>query len=377
MAGVGILFTPPRLGISVAASAKLYAYEPGTTTLRSTYTTSALSVANANPLVADSAGLFAAVYIDPALGYKFVLKTSADVEIWSQDNAYLPSAYLDPQICQGRLTLESGVPVTVNDNGAKTTIYFTPYGGNRIALYNTTKAAWELYSFTERSLALTGFAADTNFDLFLYDNAGTLTLEQTAWSSATARATAITLQDGVYVKSGSLNKRYLGTFRTTGTIGQTEDSTAKRYVWNYYHRMRRALRILESTDSWTYTTATYRQANNSAANQVDLVVGVAEVLLSLSVRALVSNSAGGAINGAVAIGEDGLSPVSGLLLQNPELSVASRIFASSAHLDKHPAIGRHYYPWIEYSTASGTTTWQGDDGAPTIKQSGMSGYIEG
>lgn len=41
---------------------------------------------------------------------------------------------LFPSICQGRLTLTSGTPVTTSDVTAATTIYFTPYKGNRIAL---------------------------------------------------------------------------------------------------------------------------------------------------------------------------------------------------------------------------------------------------
>ena len=63
---------------------KLYAYSAGTTTPLDTYTTSVLDVANANPVVLDSAGR-ATVYLS-ANAYKFVLKTSADVEVWTQDN---------------------------------------------------------------------------------------------------------------------------------------------------------------------------------------------------------------------------------------------------------------------------------------------------
>jgi hypothetical protein len=66
------------------ASGKLYAYAAGTTTPLDTYTTSVLDVANANPVVLDSAGR-ATVYLS-ANAYKFVLKTSADVEVWTQDN---------------------------------------------------------------------------------------------------------------------------------------------------------------------------------------------------------------------------------------------------------------------------------------------------
>ena len=141
----------------------------------------------------------------------------------------------DISLCQGRLTLESGVAVSTSNQTAKTTLYFTPYNGNQIALYNG--SAWIMRSFTETSLSLSGYTADTNYDIWAYDNAGTLALASTAWTNATTRATALALQNGVYVKSGDATRRYLGTIRTTATAGQSEDSASKRFVWNYYNRI--------------------------------------------------------------------------------------------------------------------------------------------
>ncbi len=68
---------------------KLYSYAAGTTTPQNTYTTSALSVANANPVVLDSAGR-ATVFVSPTLSYKFVLKTAADVDIYTVDSVVGP-----------------------------------------------------------------------------------------------------------------------------------------------------------------------------------------------------------------------------------------------------------------------------------------------
>jgi hypothetical protein len=63
---------------------KLYTYAAGTLTPLSTYSDSALSTPNANPVVADASGRMT-VYLS-ATSYKFILKTSADVTIWTQDN---------------------------------------------------------------------------------------------------------------------------------------------------------------------------------------------------------------------------------------------------------------------------------------------------
>jgi len=73
------------------SGAKLYFYTTGTTTPEDTFSDPALSTPNANPVVADSAGRFGSIYLDPAVTYKAVLKDSADVTIWTADpcEAYL------------------------------------------------------------------------------------------------------------------------------------------------------------------------------------------------------------------------------------------------------------------------------------------------
>ena len=40
-----------------------------------------------------------------------------------------------------------------------------------------------------------------------------------------------------------------------------------------------------------------------------------------------------------------------------------------------PAAGWHRLVWLEYSAATGTTTWLGDAGAPKLYESGMQGTI--
>lgn len=279
------------------------------------------------------------------------------------------------QVCQGRITLTTAVPVTTADVTAATTIRYAPYIGNHIALYDGSE--WDLFTFSELSLALGTDAADTNYDLFAYNSGGTVTLERLAWTNATTRATALTTQDGVLVKSGATTRRYLGTYRTTGTIGQTEDSFAKRFVWNYYHRAPRVLRVTEATDSWNYHVATIRQANGAAGNQVAVVVGWAEVLIDLHVQGLVLNTTGN-VGVAVGIGEDSTTAfTSGFIGGYNNAVTASREVQLCAQLKKYPAVGYHYYAWLEYSDATATTTWYGDHGVPTLAQTGLHGWING
>lgn len=69
------------------AGGKLYTYAAGSTTPITTFIDSTGVGANTNPIILDSAGRPPAqVWLTKGNVYKLVLKTSADVQIWSQDN---------------------------------------------------------------------------------------------------------------------------------------------------------------------------------------------------------------------------------------------------------------------------------------------------
>jgi hypothetical protein len=286
--------------------------------------------------------------------------------------------WIDPMAftCDGRITLTTAVAVTTADVTAATTLYFTPYKGNRLALFDGSR--WKLFAFTELSIAVPA-TTSTMYDVFVYDNAGTLTLELTAWTNDTTRATAITLQNGVYVRSAATTRRYLGSFRTTTVSGQTEDSLARRFVWNYYNRVPRVLRRLETTATWTYTTATIRQANGAAANQVDVVVGVAGEAYLEAMLYVDSYNASAGIARSAGFGEDSTTAymatqiASGITAGYP----ATTDFAHVAAIRHYPAIGRHFYAWLEDSTATGTTTWAATNSGVSFLQAGIVGSIDG
>lgn len=185
-------------------------------------------------------------------------------------------------LCEGRLTLSTSDPAPTADQTAKTTIYYFPYLGNRIAIYNTTTTGWEVLQFGSASVSVPA-TTSTNFDIFAYNNSGTLALQTVSWTNDTTRATAITRQDGIYCKSGDLGKRYLGTGRTTGSSGQTADSLTNRLLWNYYNRLGRPM-LKRASSSHTYNTATYRAWNNAATDtQLNFVCGLADESIMVTV----------------------------------------------------------------------------------------------
>jgi hypothetical protein len=259
-----------------------------------------------------------------------------------------------PKIQEFRLTLTSGTPVTTSDVTGATTVYACPRVGNCIALYDGTN--WNIRTSAEFSLALGTLTSGRPYDVFCYDNSGTPTLEFTSWTNDTTRATALTYQDGVLVKTGAATRRYLGTFYTTSTT-QTEDSAAKRFLWNYYHRVLRPMERYDATATWSYTTATFRQANAATANQLDYVCGVGEDAVQATLVAGGTNSTGNVFF-QIGIGVDSTSSPTGPVGRKQMVENGTVEMASTSYVGL-PGAGRHYLTWLEYAEATGTFTWTG------------------
>lgn len=284
------------------------------------------------------------------------------------------SASVTVDVIGGRLTLTSAVPITSSDVTGAGTLYYTPFGHGQINLYDG--SVWVTRSFSETSLSLTITDA-TNYDVFGYWTGSALALELTAWASATARATALTRQDGILVKSGDATRRYLGTIRASGT-NVCEDSVAKRFVWNAYNRANRILyRRDESAVSWVAPGSAWQMANNSSANRVEIVVGLAEVEIDLVIGVL---PGGGAVNSGmgVAVGEDSTTTPTNTYVVGQYMIYMSTITVHvETHFRKMPAIGYHFYQWLEFG--NGGTFYSYRTATPPDPDiiSGMIGNIEG
>jgi hypothetical protein len=218
----------------------------------------------------------------------------------------------------GRLTLASGVPVMTVDVAAATTIYYTPYNGNNIPVYNGT--VFVPYAFPEISLALnaTPHVANTNYDLFVWNNFGTLQLVSgPAWSSATARVAALALVNGIQTNAASLSAIaggntpvtvpvnqgiYVGTFRTLAA-GQTAmvmnpaaasgGNASILGLWNNYNRVKLRGVSIDNGVSYTYSATTIRQARASAGNQVNFICGLLEETISIELFTCATSGASG------------------------------------------------------------------------------------
>jgi hypothetical protein len=260
------------------ATLSAIAYTPfGASLIDDADSTAALTTLNVTP--------FVQTLLDDATSTAF-LTTLIGSASTSQGDLYLNNF---------RLTLTSGVPVTTSDVVSATTLYCTPYNGNAIGLYSG--SVWNIRASSEFQIALAALTVGRPYDVFCYDNAGTPTLEVLAWTNTTTRATALTTQDGVLVKTGATTRRYLGTFYTTAA-NMTEDSAAKRYLENYYNTVDR---VLQGTFSADRSTASTSYVELNAEIQIKWVNGNIEKPVTLMVNGGAYTGSANVMTTAVAI----------------------------------------------------------------------------
>jgi hypothetical protein len=275
-------------------------------------------------------------------------------------------------VCQGRLTTESGVPVSTTDRTSQSTLYFTPYNGNRIALYNGTN--WIPHTFSELSLSISGLLADNNYDIFIYSNLGVPTLTfSSGWSTSFSRTDTVNLFQGVYTFATDRTRRYLGTITATSAT-TTEDSLIRRRVWNYYNRVARHMYVVETTDSWAHTSTFTRQANANAANVVDWIQGFPEVLVGAYATALSTGD-------ATARAMEG--PTIGFRASNLSNAILKGFYnrdtltqQNAAHYASYSAANGGWESLFWNETSNTGNTYYGDNGGDTRIQPGMIVLVE-
>lgn len=209
--------------------------------------------------------------------------------------------------CEARLTLSTGVPVPTTELTAQGTLYLTKYNGDKVSVYDG--SSWTSLTLgSDLSITLSSLAtASKLYDIFAYSNAGVLAIESLVWTSDTARATALTTQNGVYVKSGDATRRYIGTIYIDGSK-QCYQSKLHNYVFNLNNPVDFFLQKDVDTPH-SYNSATYRYYNNDSTQYVDYVVGIDNFVISASISGQWADVAAGE-TGYAAIGLDNTTALS-------------------------------------------------------------------
>jgi len=278
---------------------------------------------------------------------------------------------------QGRLTLNSNTPVMTADATAQTSVYYTPYQGNIVPIYDGTNT--QSYTFSQLTMALstTNQTSGNIYDLFIFLNSSVVTIGAgPAWSSSSSRGTgagttelqqtnglwtnknSITLTNGSssYSSISAGQATYVGSVYMTAN-GQTGmqftpaaasgGSNNILGLYNAYNRINTKSVEQESTSSWTYSSSTVRAANNSSSNKISFVDGLQQSFIDASYEMYMS--AGGA-GGGIGLQIDSSTSCSVIEFNAP--SAASSIMA---HDDYKPVLGLHSVYAVE-ANGNNTTT---------------------
>lgn len=258
---------------------------------------------NPNGNVAGTAGtgiIPSSVIWDSTNSILYVCTTSgvAAAAVWTAVNASATTPAVPPP--QGRLTLTSATPVLAADVVAATAVYYTPFTGNLIPIYNGTSMVPT--EFAELTLTLVAsHSADSLFDIFCFSNSGTLTLATgPAWTTQTpgssargagAGTTQLSRVKGIYTNTVSMTGRngsttytiaanrgtFLGTIYTDHTAGQTSyhvgyGQNRKNGFSNAFNRQPIFLKAGDGTASWT--PASTRASNNVPSSYSAVIANV-------------------------------------------------------------------------------------------------------
>jgi hypothetical protein len=296
-----------------------------------------------------------------------VLQSGQAAFIICDGSAFRAVVYGNPQagvasVASCRLTLESGVAISTTDQLAKTAVFLTPYLGNQIGLY--VNGGWIARSFVETTLSLSGFTSGKPFDIFAYDNSGTLALEALVWTNDTTRATAIAFQDGVPVKSGDTTRRLVGTIYTSAT-GQTQikfgsaasgGDPAYIGIDNVYNRTHASVFVADTTASWAKASGGSIEAlNSSNGNRVSFIRALPGDKVESLLTTRVNTAVGGI--GSVGFGLDSTTVYNARCI-NPTVgtNLTSNVFISTqANYSGYPGVGFHYLQALQFSATAATT----------------------
>jgi hypothetical protein len=364
LASYAPLASPALTGSPTAPTA---AVGTSTTQIATTAFVDAESVAKAGDTMTGALTLPA----DPTTGLQAATKQYVDARVGSP---------------QGRLTLQSGVPVMTTSTSGAGGIYYTPYVANLVPLYDGTRFVMTTFSqlfcaTTDTSQNPSAIGANKVNDWFVWSDAGILKLTHGPdWTNDTTRSagTALVVVGGLWLNNAAITNgpaaqrgTYIGTTRSNASSlldwifgGVSAGGTAGFFgVWNVYNRVLVNTFVGDSTASWTYAITDFRNVNASAGNRVSYVAGLAED----GVRAEYSVTFNGG-NGAVGIGLNSSTVPTGIRGYASSATLVAPIVGAYAN---QTALGFQFLQAIEWAAASTVFLGQGTTAGDVYLQSGL------
>jgi hypothetical protein len=335
-----------------------------------------------NVLVLDGSGLVPLANIPSGITANKIVALNGSSQLPAVDGSLLtnlPSPSVGLTV-GGRLTGLTGDadPASIA-NG--TTIYFTPYKGDKVPLYNGT--SWTMTTFTETSQLLTDTtkspAAMGTFDvcdMFVWNDGGTIRCTRgPVWTGLTTRAAGggLTLTNGLFLNTtaitngpAALRGTWVGTVCNFNGLQQTRKSFgtagALWSFWNAYNQLPFTIIAGDTTASWTYATAAWRETNGGSGTRVNIICGYKSTY-NIEYTSRIQPAKSTTVNsGQIGVSFDNSNPqVSGGIRNSSSITTDGFDSQVTVRDTYQTAFGRYYIYGFEYGQATVSPTFYGVD----------------
>lgn len=292
------------------------------------------------------------------------------------------------QLPGGRLTLTSATPVLSGAVTSATSVVYTPYLGNSIPVWSGTIFVQETFAEISQALSDTTHSpaaavANSLYDFFVWSNSGVITLSRgPAWSNTTTRALSLSSVNGLLVNASLVTNGPAAGYGVYVGSGMTDSGAATITfnpwpaaastgptggawigLWNNYNRVSVTSAAQDSNSSWSYTSSTWRQADNSTNNRITFIAGSAEDGISAAYQ-------------VTAVGNAGDEPFIGVgfnSTSSPAIAIgagANATIAIAAIYSAAPALGKNFLTALE-ATNGNMTSYGVASGLPGSTVSGQ------
>ena len=247
-------------------------------------------------------------------------------------------------------SVSGGYVTRTGTDGVDAALLYSPDVSNRVYLFESDE--WTEKTIPDAGVSVTaeGLTASKDHFLYIYDNAGTLTLDLV---ESTGSNDPIT-QNGIYVKPAATDRLLVARCYSdsSGDITTYAEDASTQLICNIYNKRRICVYKTDSTVTpWTYNTETWRAANADSTNRVNFVTDGNDDVVGVVSATATNNSA---YWFSVGIGLDSTTVNSATILGGGGL--AGWVQQQAFYTGK-PSAGHHALQWIEISETGGTTSW--------------------
>lgn len=307
-----------------------------------------------------------------------LINPSASSSTTSSTSIVTPQGYLN---LVGQAT---GDVIQTTDVTAATTIFYSPYVGSVLPIWNGANFIATSFSELTATLTAAGSTSSTIQDACVFSNNGVPTLAigpswQTVTAGAGARGTGVgsaqlTKLQGIWVNSTQIigynglssftipanQCTYVGSLSIDASAGQvsayvTAGQSRKFGVWNAYNRQQIVLQVFDSTSSWAYSTNTLRPSNNNTANSLTIFSGLPEEPYNLQFSQQVSPGNAG---NQIAIGFNSTTAATAYTTQTNSSDNSSRA-SIPAIFPAPPSLGINVITALESGLGGSASTFFG------------------